>query len=203
MRSFRPHLLAPALSAFALTGCGNGEGGTPTAATAATAAAEETAAPIAEWGWETRASDDFPREDGFAYLVGVRAARHGDAAAHPAFDRVVLELDGDAPSWRVAFEEPPIVEDPTGLTIDVEGEAFLRVSLHPASGLDASGDEPVARYDGPDRIPVDGHVVTEVVLVTDHDGALAWVVGLARQAPFAVSLLADPPRLVVDVVDDG
>ena len=140
--------------------------------------------------------------DGFSYLVAVRSSRHEATDDHPAFDRVVLELDGDEPSWRVGPEDPPIVEDPSGRTIDVEGEAFVRVTLHPASGRDTSGDETILRYDGPDRIPVDGRVVTELVQVTDHHGALAWVIGLRRETPFAVALLRDPPRIVVDLVDE-
>jgi len=194
----RARLLLAALSALALAGCSGDSAGTT-----GTVPTQAQVAPSSEWSWETQASPDFPRADGFAYLAGVRAAPHGAGARHPRFDRIVLELVGDAPSWRVGFEAPPIVEDPSGLTVDVEGDAFLRIALHPASAVDRTGDAPEARYDGPDRIPVDGHVVRELVQVTDRDGALTWVAGLSHQAPFTVTLLEDPPRLVVDVVDDN
>jgi len=205
LRRSLPLLLACAVAAVA-TACGGGEetADTRTPGGTATAPAADAPEPVGDWSWETVASDDFPREDGFAYLVDVRASTHDASAGSPAFDRVVLELEGDpGPSWRVAPEDPPIVEDPSGRTVEVAGDAFVRVTLHPASGRDATGDEAVLRYEGPDRIGVGGRVVTELVQVTDHHGALAWVIGLARQAPFAVALLDDPPRLVVDVVEES
>jgi hypothetical protein len=215
LRRAAASLLVCAL-AFASGGCGGDAGdgpatgptGSPTAAPEPEQQAEdeeqeqERPPPVGEWTWETLASDDFPRPDGFAYLVDVRASSHEAGAGHPAFDRVVLELEGEEPSWRVAPEDPPIVEDPSGMEVAVDGEAFLRLTLHPASGRDMTGDETVLRYEGPSRIVVGGHVVTELVQVTDHHDALAWVVGLSRRAPFAVALLPDPPRLVVDVVDE-
>jgi hypothetical protein len=57
-------------------------------------------------------------------------------------------------------------------------------------------------YLGPTRIPVhEGNVATEVVRIGDFEANLAWVVGLERPSPFAATVLRDPLRLVVDVLD--
>lgn len=77
---------------------------------------------------------------------------------------------------------------------------FSSLRLSPASGVDLSGDEAEQSYTGPLRVDPDGTVVvTEVVRIGDFENQRAWVVGLEEQAPFAVTMLEDPLRLVVDV----
>jgi hypothetical protein len=161
---------------------------------------DEGVEPMGEASLDPKASDDFPADGPTAELVDVRVARQD------GFDRFVLEFEADeAPSWQVDWEETPIRADPSGIELEVDGRAFLAVSVHPATAVDLTGSEPEPTYDGPDRIRLDGSVVTEVVLRTDHHRALGWVIGLEREAPFAVALLSDPYRLVVDVVvpDEG
>lgn len=130
-----------------------------------------------------------------ALLADVRAE------GHEGFDRVVVELDGaEVPSYRVAAVEPPIQRDDAG-TAPVAGHAFVEIRLSPASVLDASGSR---SYEGPDRIPVaDGSVVTEVVRTGGTEGPLTFTVGLTSASPFAVDVLDNPTRLVVDIVPEG
>jgi hypothetical protein len=152
------------------------------------------------------ASEDFPSSGGeIAYLRAVRAAGHAAGDDHPAFDRVVLELEGpDVPSWRVTYVDAPITEDGSGEPVEIEGEAFLELRLEPASGARLEGEDVQPTYLGPTRIPVPGaNLATEVVRVGDFEANLAWVVGLEAPAPFAVAFFRDPLRLVVDVVDTG
>jgi hypothetical protein len=157
----------------------------------------EAVDPVGEVSTEPRVSDGFPSSGPQAHLVDVRVA------SHQGLDRVVLEFEAsEPPSWQVDWEEPPIVADPSGLELDVAGDAFLAVSIHPATAVDLTGPEPQETYDGPDHVVVDGSIVAEAVLRTDHHAALGWVLGLRSQAPFAVGLLEDPYRLVIDVVVD-
>lgn len=160
---------------------------------------EDGAEPVGVFGTDEVASDDFPGGSGdTAFLTDVRVG------AHDGFDRIVLELDGEEPpSYRVALVDPPILEDGSGREIDVAGEAFLELRLEPASRVDLAEEEPDVIYEGPDR--VDGDVaatVTEVVLAGDFEANLAWVAGLTSEQPFAVTMLEDPLRLVVDVESD-
>lgn len=135
-----------------------------------------------------RESDAFPSGE-FTDLLDVRAA------VHDGFDRIVLETAGtERPAWSVTWTDEPRLL-PAGEPADVEGEAFLEISLT-ASDEWGEGDT----YPGPDRIAVDGHVVNEVYKTSDFEGRTVWTVGLEQTAPFAVDLHEDPTRLIVDVV---
>ncbi len=166
--------------------------------------AEEGPEPVGPGGLGELASEDFPSSEArVAYLRAVRAAGHPAGAEHPPFDRIVLEFEGtEIPSWRVTYVEGPIQEDPSGEPIEVEGQAFLELRLEPATGVRLEGEEPEPTYLGPGRLPVpDANVATEVVRIGDFEANLAWVVGVERPAPFAVTFLSDPLRLVVDILD--
>jgi hypothetical protein len=42
-------------------------------------------------------------------------------------------------------------------------------------------------------------MATEIVLVDDFESTLVWGIGVPDDARFAVALLADPQRLVIDI----
>lgn len=143
-------------------------------------------------------SEGFPGEGETSYLDGVRLGLHS------SFDRVVFAFRGDrTPSYRVRYVDPPIREQPSGREMEMEGEAYLEVSMHPASGIDMTGDEPQETYEGADRIQPDTtEVIEEAARTTDHHRGLSWVIGLQHWSQFAVGTLSDPPRIVVDVMHD-
>lgn len=151
--------------------------------------------PLGTFGTEPVSDGNFPLGGGqYALLTDVRVA------GHDGFDRVVLEFDGpDMPSYQVGFVEPPIIQDGSGDEIAVAGEAFLELALTPASGVDSVGTEWVPVYEGPFRVTGRTGVVTEVVRTGDFEAMLGWAVGLRARQPFAVSVLPDPWRLVVDI----
>jgi hypothetical protein len=154
--------------------------------------------PLGEFGTGEVVTDGFPfGGTGVALLTDVRVA------GQPGFDRIVLEFSGDAePGYRVAYQEPPIVQDGSGDPIDVDGEAFLVVHVTPASGVDMSGtgdDGYTLTYEGPNRVTGDTGVVSEFVRTGDFEANLTWVAGLRSRAPFAVTVLTDPLRLVIDI----
>lgn len=151
--------------------------------------------PAGPFGTDTVASEGFPLAGGeYATLTDVRVA------SHPGFDRVVLEFDAPAPpGFRVGYVQPPIVQDGSGNEMAVAGTAFLELRLHPASGYDATAEEWTPTYTGPDRVTGSTSIVTEVVRTGDFEAMLAWTIGLDHEAPFAVTWLSDPVRLVVDL----
>ncbi len=122
------------------------------------------------------------------------------AAAQDGFDRVVVELDGDQePHYRVApLADVPMLDE---AGIPVEGDEYLEITISPAALFDHDGER---SYEGPARVPVaGGAVVEETVLVPSVvDDELRVVVGLRRAAGFAVAVIPDPVRLVVDVIRD-
>lgn len=128
---------------------------------------------------------------GVALLEDVRTGQH------EGFDRIVFEFQGGIPSYRVEYVEPPILEDASGLPVEIEGEAFLRVRFQGAAGHDPSSGEPT--YQGPQEIAVGLPTLLEAQRTGDFEGTLTWVLGLAREVDFRVSNLQDPFRVVVDV----
>jgi hypothetical protein len=130
---------------------------------------------------------------GTALLTKVRVGNNG------GFDRIVFEFQGTGtPGWEVSYEDGPFTHDGSGAPVSVSGHAFIHVRMFRASGYDADAGHP--SYTGPDRVPGSaGGNVNEVVANGDFEGVLSWVVGLDGKAPFRVSTLSTPSRLVIDV----
>lgn len=173
---------------------------TPESAVTTTGGQTESAGPepAGSFGTEEVSEGDFPFGGGeYTVLTDVRVA------GHAGFDRVVLEFDGaDMPSYRVSYVDPPLIQDGSGEEIPVDGSFFLELRLTPASGVESVDGNWERTYHGPYRLTGDTSVVTEVVRLDDFEANLAWVVGLPTRQPFAVSVLSDPLRLVVDIQAD-
>lgn len=170
----------------------------PTTTTTTTEPDDEGPDPVGSPDTEPVVTDDFPSPaTDVAYLTEVRAS------PRDGFDRVVLQFEGDeAPSWRVAYTDPPVRAAGSGNEVPVEGSHVIEVTVAPASGVDLTGAEVEEIYDGPERIDVTGaHRVTEVVQTGDYEAHLGWAIGVDGEAPFGVTMLEDPLRLVIDVVD--
>jgi hypothetical protein len=135
---------------------------------------------------------------GIAHLADVRIG------ADDGFDRVVIELlDGTLPDWSVAYVDPPINQDGSGEPVAVAGDAFLLVTMTPASAYDLDGETPVPTYPGPARLPGPGPQVVEVVQVGDYEAVATWAIGLRGPVPFRVTTLTAPARIVVDIAHEA
>lgn len=201
-------LLASA-AAVLLAACGSGSGDdgsvavgvpltTSTTASVGTPAAATTVAPPAP---ATTASGEYSvtpvTAPGSGEPARLRAVR---AAGQQGFDRVVFEFVDDLPGYKVGYVERPVREDGSGKEVAVAGAAVLEVRMAPASGAEVSASGVRETYTGPDRLlPRNGTVVVEVVRAGDFEGQLTWVVGTSARAPFKVTTLGSPSRLVVDV----
>ena len=126
-----------------------------------------------------------------ALLVDVRTARH------EGFDRIVFEFEEGLPGYRIEYVEPPIAGGPSGLPVEVEGSAFLRVTFRNAAGHDHSTGE--LTYGGSSEIAAGLPSLVELELAEDIEGVLAWALGLAEEVDFRVSTLETPFRVVIDV----
>jgi len=135
------------------------------------------------------------RGTGVALLTQVRIGRH------PGFDRVVFEFaGGNRPEWSVVYDPGPFSADGSGAPVPVRGEAFLLVHMQGGSGFNLDTGEQT--YDGPDRLTAAGTAgLTEVVRTGDFEAVMGWVIGTDGRAPFRVTTLDAPSRLVVDVAD--
>ena len=120
-----------------------------------------------------------------AQLTAVRVAAQAGA------DRVVFEFRDQVPGYRVSYASGPVMNT-EGREVPVAGQARLVVHLEAATGA--------GTYTGPARLAAQGTTeVLELARVEDFEAVLTWVVGLKGQAPFRVTTLSSPPRLVIDV----
>lgn len=127
-----------------------------------------------------------------AHLVAVRAARQDTV------DRVVFEFTEQVPGYSVSYKPKPITGT-SGKEVATAGSAALVVRMEQASGVEL-GTTLKQTYTGPTRIQPPGtRLVKELAQVEDFEGVLSWVIGLDAQAPFRVSTLTSPPRLVIDI----
>ena len=149
---------------------------------------------IGSFGTEPVSANDFPLGGPPTFLADVRLGGHDD------FDRVTFVLDGPPAdiSYRVQTVEEAI--PPSGQPVEVDGDGIIEVTMTPVTGVDLSGPEPVVEYDGPRRLAAAAtDVITEVIAVEDFESTFVWAIGVETDAQFAVALLDEPTRLVVDV----
>lgn len=183
---------------------GRQESGAPTSLSAPAERAEQVPedeidpVPVGPVGGDEQISEDFPRWSGDPIrLVDVRLIALGD------LDRLVLEFDGQVPSWQVLAGTGPLIEQPGRSEIHLEGEAHLEIRLVPATSVARDADEPMAAYEGPAHLTSGGGAVLESLLTGDSSDILVWGVGVAGTPSFAVGMLEDPARLVVDVLREA
>jgi hypothetical protein len=133
-------------------------------------------------------------------LGAVRAARHD------GYDRVVFELEGGLPGYRVEYVDGPVRRCGSGEPVEVAGDVRLRVRLEPAAAHDDAGRATVSERDRQRKLSLG--VLRELVLVCDFEGQVEWVLGIAAPGPSAgtpshpryrVLELDGPPRIVVDI----
>ena len=98
----------------------------------------------------------------------------------------------DLAGYRIAYATGPVMNT-EGREVAVAGPTKLVVHMEQATGADS--------YTGPARVSAQCTTqVQELARVEDFEAVLRWVVGVRSQAPFRVTTLTSPPRLVIDVI---
>jgi hypothetical protein len=204
-------LAALVVSAAAVTACASGP--KPTASSAGTAPSRTSSAPTTT-GASTEPATSASREPSATERTGsaptgrgwtsrpVAVTRHPAvqprlvavrAAHHATFDRVVFEFAGALPGYRIRYV-PKVVQDGSGRTIRVEGQAFLQVVLDPAVAHTDAGAPT-----NPSRVKTGYPSLREVVRAGDFEGIVTYALGLDDVVGFRVLSLRAPSRIVVDV----
>jgi hypothetical protein len=122
-------------------------------------------------------------------LTAVRAGRHA------GFDRVVFELRGTPPGYRIQYV-PKVVQDGSGLPVALTGKAFIQVVLSPTS---AHLDSGAPSWPGPKRFRTGFPAVRQVAFAGDFEGYVTFGLGISQRSGFRVIELRNPTRIVVDV----
>ncbi|RJL33043.1 AMIN-like domain-containing (lipo)protein [Bailinhaonella thermotolerans] len=122
-------------------------------------------------------------------VTGVRVGRH------TGFDRVVFNLDGPQTGHRVEYVSQ-LLQEGSGEPVPQRGGAYLRVALSPAAAHSQDGNN---AWTSPRVLTVSQPNLRFVVFTGDFEGTVSAGLVLTRRAPFRVSSLSNPNRLVVDV----
>ncbi|GGL05118.1 AMIN-like domain-containing (lipo)protein [Planomonospora parontospora] len=122
-------------------------------------------------------------------VTGVRFAEHA------GYDRVVIDFRGDLPGYTVDWV-PELVQDGSGEPIDVEGGAYLQVTMLPAN---AHTEEGTPTLTGGPILQAGLGNVRSVVKTGDFEAVVGVGIVLERRAGFRVTEQKQPNRLVIDV----
>jgi len=117
-------------------------------------------------------------------------------AAHDTFDRITFEFEGGSPGAKVEYGEPPILADPSGLELAIEGSAFIRVVMRGAAAHDPNTGAPTF---GPRELKPRLASIVEAENAGDFEAVLAWALGVSGRLPFRVQTFQGPDRLAIDV----
>jgi hypothetical protein len=115
---------------------------------------------------------------------------------HSGYDRVVFEFDNGIPEFMLDEATPPLLQDPSGLEMDVEGTAFLRLVMQGGTAVSPDG---VQTYTGPTEFTPDFRKLTELESGGDFEAVSSWYVGLSEASCVRVLTLTNPSRLVIDI----
>jgi hypothetical protein len=120
---------------------------------------------------------------------------------HQCFDRMVIDLDGDAPGYRVEYV-PQVVQDGSGKVVPLRGAAKLQVvTLAPM--YDEQGHSITPTYECDLYGIVDGFkTFREAKCAGSFEGQTTFGLGVRARLPFRAFVLDGPgdgSRLVVDV----
>ena len=146
--------------------------------------------PIISGGFPNYSSND-------SLLVDARLAGQG------AYDRFVLELDGDAgaptDSYVVSWTATPPAADGSGEPVVPDGDWYLEIRAT-ANLYDFETDTP---YAGPTSLTADTDNIREALSGGGFEGYMLWVIGADAPKGFRVQEATDPSRLIIDVCVGG
>lgn len=115
---------------------------------------------------------------------------------HDGYDRIVFEFTGGIPAFTVEPATPPLMADPSGLPISVNGSAFLQIGLNGGTKVSPEG---VSTYGGPTTFAPGFDELIHLVEGGDFEAVSTWYAGLRTEPCIRVLTLSDTPRLVIDI----
>lgn len=115
---------------------------------------------------------------------------------HDGYDRIVFEYEEGLPELEVAQATPPLLADGSGMELDVDGEAFLQITLRGGTKQTESG---ASSYNGPSEFTPGFDGLVELEEGGDFEAVNTWYAGLDGEACVRGFTLDGPPRIVIDV----
>jgi hypothetical protein len=115
---------------------------------------------------------------------------------HAGYDRVVFEFGNGIPEFALDEATPPLLKDPSGLPLDVRGNAFWQLVMQGGTKLSPTG--PVT-YIGKTDFKPGFPRLAELIEGGDFEAVSTWYIGLEAASCVRVVTLTDPARLVIDI----
>ena len=140
----------------------------------------------------------------FACVPSVTVAKTIDRAqitdvrvgTHDGYDRATFQFGGGMPQTLVEGVLPPFYADPSGLPIDINGTAFLKVVLNGGTRFTPSGG---LSYSGGINFQPGFPRLVQLREGGDFEAVATWYIGLNGGSCYRVVALASPSRLVIDL----
>jgi ABC-type amino acid transport substrate-binding protein len=209
---FRRALLTAAAAVLLLTSCASGVT-EPSPSPAATPGPTSTVTPVpttsppvdptsptatpsecpTDWGIDAKTEPGSTS----ATLTDVRAGQHD------CYDRLVIDIDGDAAGFDVRYVDA-VAEEGSGEPVELRGSAFLQVIVRAPAYDPTTGEETYSFSDGEEIVNVSGfESFRQVAWAGSFEGQTVIGLGVESRLPFQVFSLDGPgdgSRVVVDVV---
>lgn len=203
--SARPAATAAALLTLILAACGPYGGSSPSVAASpsasTTAMSSEVASPTPTLEPSAEPTDGLGAFTCALPIEGVGTVDRAQITnvrigTHARYDRVVIEFDEGVPPFTLDEAMPPLLADPSGREMNVEGSAFWSLVLQGGTRITADGTE---SYDGPTDFTPGFPALAELVEGGDFEAVSTWYIGLNDSTCARVLTLTEPSRLVIDI----
>jgi hypothetical protein len=145
--------------------------------------------------WNCTLPDHYAATTNRAQLTDIRIGPRG--AGPSGFDRILFQWEGEGtPEVDIREGQPPFTQDPSGLPLEVAGEAWLVLVFHGGTAVTPEGER---TYKGPTEFAVGFPQVVEMKQAGDFEAVSEWVVGMHDQACHRVEIQKSPTRVLIDI----
>ena len=115
---------------------------------------------------------------------------------HDGYDRVTFQFAAGIPQTVVEGVLPPFFADPGGQSIEVDGKAFLKVTLNGGTRFSPDGG---LSYAGSINFTPGFPQLVQLREGGDFEAVGTWYIGLNAGACYRVEPMTGPSRLVIDI----
>ena len=158
---------------------------------------EPGAQPVGEFSTDSYESDNWP-DFGDAKGVYPVAMR---SAVHDGFERIVIEHAGTGtPSMLVRYTDEPMAPG-SGADLGIDQDAVLEIIWSGTASVDDMDVDELMQVNDP-ITDLNTTAAQSVVVFPPFEATSNYFIGLDEQRPYAVTILQDPVRLVVDIQTD-
>lgn len=158
---------------------------------------EPSTQPVGEFSTARYESETWPEygQTQGIYPVAMRSA------THDGFERIVIEHAGTGtPSMLVQYTDDPVAPG-SGEPLDLDQNTALEIIWSGTASIDDVDVDQLMQVNDP-ITDLDTTAAQSVVVFAPWEATSSYFIGLDEQRPYAVTILEDPVRLVVDIQTD-